>query len=138
MSFSAIAAAVNLSKATASTIYYCAVSNAQVREPSTLLCEITNELEQLQLEPAEDGSRTEAGAIQYQCVKKAVAGEELHLLNLLDASNLDPKSRSGRPEALTEAEKDHLVATVRRDFKIYDARTAKRRHLKSSLATELS
>ena len=47
MSFSAIAAAVNLSKSTASCVYYRTVNNTQVRKPSVLLTEITNKLEQL-------------------------------------------------------------------------------------------
>jgi len=40
----------------------------------------------------------------------------LSLLELVDAKCLDPDTRSGRPEALTEAEKDCLIATVKRDF----------------------
>jgi transposase len=42
---------------------------------------------------------------------------ELSLQELIAAEVLDPKKRIGRPETLTEAEKDHLVATVKRDFK---------------------
>jgi hypothetical protein len=47
----------------------------------------------------------------------AVAGQELDLLDLLSADVLDADKRSGQPEILTKAEKDRLVATVKRDFK---------------------
>jgi len=40
----------------------------------------------------------------------------LTLLELVDAKCLDPDTRSGRPEALTEDEKDRLITTVKRDF----------------------
>jgi hypothetical protein len=46
-----------------------------------------------------------------------VVGTELSLQELIAADVLDPKKRLGRPQALTEAEKDHLVSTVKRDFK---------------------
>jgi hypothetical protein len=44
-------------------------------------------------------------------------GAELSLQQLIAADVLDPKKRTGRPQALTKAWKDHLVATVKRDFK---------------------
>jgi transposase len=47
----------------------------------------------------------------------SVLGAELSLLDLLAPDVLDPNKRTGRPPALTEAEKDHLVAIVKRDFK---------------------
>jgi hypothetical protein len=46
-----------------------------------------------------------------------VVGTELSLQELIAADVLDPKRRLGRPQALSEAEKAHLVATVKRDFK---------------------
>jgi transposase len=42
---------------------------------------------------------------------------EFDLRELLSADVLNPNKRSGRPEVLTEEEKDRLVATVKRDFK---------------------
>jgi len=42
------------------------------------------------------------------------ACRELSLVELLSA--VAPDKQTGRPEALTEDEKDHLVATVKRDF----------------------
>ncbi|KAA8894744.1 hypothetical protein FN846DRAFT_972909, partial [Sphaerosporella brunnea] len=47
----------------------------------------------------------------------SVPGENLSVLDLISADVLDPKKRSGRPARLTEAEKDHLIAIVQRDFK---------------------
>ena len=38
------------------------------------------------------------------------------MLELVESKCLDPNSRSGRPDALTEEQKDHLVNTVKRDF----------------------
>jgi transposase len=46
-----------------------------------------------------------------------VTGAELTLQELVAADVLDPKKRLGRPPALTEAEKDQLIATVKQDFK---------------------
>ena len=40
----------------------------------------------------------------------------LPVLNLISADCLDPDARSGRPQVLSEAEKDHLVATAKRDW----------------------
>ena len=157
LSFSTIAAAVNVPRSTASTIYYNAVKSARA---DALLAGINEELEQLQLddrgleaagedavrdravrERAEEHGREGAtgdeaagegaigdgmgeGAVREECgqeevvhVKLSVAGEEPSLLDLLAASNLDSRRRSGRPQALSEAEKDHLVATVKRDFR---------------------
>ena len=37
----------------------------------------------------------------------------LPVLNLISADCLDPDARSGRPQVLSEAEKDHLVATAK-------------------------
>jgi len=45
---------------------------------------------------------------------EVVACEELSRAELLAAAA--PHKPVGRPGALTEAEKDHLVATVKRDF----------------------
>lgn len=42
--------------------------------------------------------------------------EEFSLLELISKDCLDPDARSGRPKALSEEEKDQLVATVKRDF----------------------
>ena len=57
MSFSAIAAAVNVSKSTDSKLYYDAVKNAAAAnaraEPDALLAEINKKLEQLHLEAME-------------------------------------------------------------------------------------
>ena len=210
LTFTAIAAAVNVPRSTASTIYYNAVNSARA-ESDALLAGINKGLEQLQLEGAreeaarerairegvrekatkenaareggvgegagkestkggtvregtagenapeegtgeeaagegaagEEAARKEAfmkgaaaegaakeGAAKEGADKKgatregaarnvklAVAGEELSLLDLLAAGNLDSRPRSGRPQALSEAEKDHLVATVKRDFR---------------------
>ncbi|RPA96301.1 hypothetical protein L873DRAFT_1235776 [Choiromyces venosus 120613-1] len=43
--------------------------------------------------------------------------EPLSLLELVDSKCLDPDTRSGRLEALTEDEKDCLITTIKRDFK---------------------
>ena len=40
----------------------------------------------------------------------------LSVLELLDAKCSDPDTLSGRPNVLTEDEKDHLIATVKRYF----------------------
>jgi len=45
---------------------------------------------------------------------EVTACTELSLVELLSA--VVPDKQTGRPEALTEDEKDHLVATVKRDF----------------------
>lgn len=37
-------------------------------------------------------------------------------MELISKDFLDPDARSGRPKALTEEEKDRLIATVKRDF----------------------
>ena len=42
--------------------------------------------------------------------------DQISLLQLLSSKCLDFKPRSGRPAALTEVEKDHLVHTVKRNF----------------------
>lgn len=41
---------------------------------------------------------------------------EVSLLELISKDCLDPDARSGRPKALSEEEKDRLIATVKRDF----------------------
>ena len=62
MSFSAIAATVNVSKSTSSNLYYQAVKNAAAANaqaaPDGLLAEINNEFEQRHLEAIEgEGSK---------------------------------------------------------------------------------
>jgi hypothetical protein len=52
-----------------------------------------------------------------EAVLVPVVGPELSLQGLISRDVLDPKKRTGRPQSLTEAEKDRLVATVKRDFK---------------------
>ncbi|KAA8892672.1 hypothetical protein FN846DRAFT_915040 [Sphaerosporella brunnea] len=46
-----------------------------------------------------------------------VPGPELSVQELISQNVLSPKKRTGRPQTFTEAEKDRLVATVKRDFK---------------------
>ena len=42
--------------------------------------------------------------------------EEIPLLELISADCLDSDARGGRTQALSEAEKDHLIATAKRDW----------------------
>jgi hypothetical protein len=42
--------------------------------------------------------------------------DDIPLLELISVVCLDSDARSGRPQALSEAEKDHLVATVKRNW----------------------
>jgi hypothetical protein len=55
--------------------------------------------------------------VECKPVGVLVSGPELSLQELISQDALDPKKRTGRPQSLTEAEKDRLVATVKRDFK---------------------
>jgi transposase len=55
--------------------------------------------------------------VECKPVGVLVSGPELSLQELISRDALDPKKRTGRPQSLTEAEKDRLVATVKRDFK---------------------
>ena len=43
--------------------------------------------------------------------------DQISLCELLSKDCLDKKPRSGRPKALTDTEMDHLVLTVKRDFR---------------------
>lgn len=52
-----------------------------------------------------------------QQLERPVLPEEIPLLELIAADVLKPDSRSGRPQVLSEEEKDRLVAVVKRDFK---------------------
>ena len=42
--------------------------------------------------------------------------EEIPLLDLISADCLNPDARSGRSQALSEAERDHLIVTTKRDW----------------------
>ena len=44
------------------------------------------------------------------------AGGEMGFLGLISAECLDTESRSGQPQALSEEEKDHLIAKTKRDW----------------------
>jgi hypothetical protein len=48
---------------------------------------------------------------------ETVLGAELSLLELIAGDVLEPNKRTGRPQAPTEAENDHLCATVKQNFK---------------------
>ena len=51
-----------------------------------------------------------------ECLGLELEEEEIPLLDLISADCLNPDARSGQPQALSEAEKDHLVATTKRDW----------------------
>ena len=82
------------------------------REPEDVevfLAGIDAQLDSLYTEPSQE---VESDAMEIE----NDASGEIGFLDLISAECLDVESRSGRPQALSEEEKDHLIAITKRDW----------------------
>ena len=109
-------------KSTCSNIYKHALKNATLNRYSkrdcaaedadVFLAGIQAQLDKIYTEPRLGECPT--GSLEEE--EQAEHKEEIPLLDLISMDCLNPDARSGRSQALSEAEKDHLIATAKRDW----------------------
>jgi len=109
LSFRKISATLGVPKSTCGDIYKHALNNATAKRlVQTEAGGNTGSIAEREVERS--GSEVQAsGGIELD-------KDDIPLLELIRAECLDSDARSGRPQALSEAEKDHLVATVKRNW----------------------
>jgi len=109
LSFRKISATLRVPKSTCGDIYKHALKNATAKRlVQTEAGGNTGSIAEREVERS--GSEVQAsGGIELD-------EDDIPLLELISAEGLDSDARSGWPQALSEAEKDHLVATVKRNW----------------------
>jgi len=112
LSFRKISATLGVPKSTCGDIYKHALKNATAKRlVQTEAGGNPGSIAEREVERR--GSKVQAsGGIEK------LDEDDIPLLEWISAECLDSDARSGRPQALSEAEKDHLVATVKRNWGI--------------------
>ena len=108
-------------KSTCCNIYKHALKNATLNRHSKRVCAaedadvflvgIQAQLDKIYTEP--HLGECPAGSLEEE---EEAEHEEIPLLDLISMDCLNPDARSGQSQALSEAEKDHLIATAKRDW----------------------
>ena len=130
VSLRTIQSMLGVPKSTCSNIYKYALKNATLNQHSERDCARTSaedadvfmagiqaRLDEIYTEPRLGEFLT--GSLEEE---EEAELEEIPLLDLISVDCLNPDARSGRSQALSEAEKDHLIVTAKRDWQKFRKR----------------